>query len=143
MLSRKAEDYLERIYTSSKEKGYTRPREVVKSMGVSYPSATEMLKKLAATGLLEYERYGEVRLTPEGSAIAKKVVDRHETFEKFLRIILVSDKIAQKDACVLEHHLDQETIKQVSRFVGFVHEFNGTHAFFKKFDIYCKTGEIS
>lgn len=142
MLSRKAEDYLEIIFLVSEKKGYARPRDIVRRMGISYPSATEMLKRLNDEQFIDYEKYGEIKLTPQGLEIAKKIRERHEIFEKFLKIILVSEQVAQKDACVLEHHLDQETIRQLSRFVNFAHHFKNSPEFFKNFESYCRTGRL-
>jgi len=142
MLSRKAEDYLEAIYTIVEEKGYARPRDIVKKMGVSAPSITEMLKKLYDVGLIKYERYTEVRLTSEGLSIAKKIKKRHEIFENFLKIIFISDKVAEEDACTLEHHLNSETVRQLSKFVDFVQSFKKSPEFFKHFRKYCDTGEL-
>ncbi|MBU1886192.1 MAG: metal-dependent transcriptional regulator [Candidatus Micrarchaeota archaeon] len=137
-LSRKAEDYLEGILISVNEKGYARPRDVVKRMEVSYPSATEMLRKLAEQKLITYEKYGEIKLTSEGLSIASKIKNRHDVFENFLKIILIKNEIAEKDACVLEHHLHPETIRQFSKFVSFIKESRKRPEFLIEFEKYCK-----
>lgn len=142
MLSRKAEDYLEAIFIIVKKKGYARPRDIVKGINVKPPSATEMLKKLSNEGLIEYEKYSEIRLTARGLSMAKKIKKRHEIFENFLKIILISDKVAEEDACILEHHLNPETVRQLSKFVDFVHSFKKSPDFFKHFRKYCNTGEL-
>ncbi len=142
MLSRKVEDYLEAILISSEKKGYARPRDIVKAMDIQAPSVTEMLKKLSSEGLVEYERYGEIKLTTKGETIAKRIKKRHEVLEDFLKIIYVSDDIAGKDACIMEHHLNSETIEKLSKFVNFVHEFEGSQRFFRNFRKFCLTGKI-
>ena len=142
MLSRKTEDYLETILVIVEEKGYARPRDIVSKMGVKHPSVTEMLGKLASYELINYEKYGEVKLTTEGLSVARKIKKKHETFEKFLKIIFVSDKVAKEDACTLEHHLNQETIKQFSKFVAFVDALKKRPKFIKLFENYCRTGEM-
>ena len=142
MLSRNVEDYLEAIYLIVSKKGYARPKDIVARMGVKHPSATEMIRKLSAQNLVNYEKYGEVTLTKEGEEIAKKIRRRHEIFERFLKIISVPPEIAQKDACILEHNLDSGTIKQLSKFVSFVEAHPGKPLFIEKFEKYCKTGMI-
>jgi DtxR family Mn-dependent transcriptional regulator len=143
MLTRNAEDYLETIYLIVKQKGYARPKDIVAMMNVKHPSATEMIKKLSTQNLVNYEKYGEVTLTPEGEEIAKKIRRRHEIFERFLRIISVPSEIAQKDACILEHNLDSGTVKQLSKFVSFVEGHDAKPLFIERFEKYCKTGMIS
>ena len=142
MLSRKTEDYLEAILNLIDEKGYARTKDIASKLGVKSPSVTEMLQKLDAKELISYEKYGGVRLTREGLSVARKIRKRHEVFEKFLKMLLVSDKAAEKDACLLEHHLDSETMRQFSKFVSFFECFGRTPEFFKHFERFCKTGKL-
>ena len=142
MLSRKTEDYLEAILNLIKEKGYARTKDVAAKIGVRPASVTEMLQKLDAKELILYEKYGGVRLTRKGLSLAQKIKKRHDVLEKFLKMILVSEKTAEKDACTLEHHLHFETVKQFSKFVSFVEWFGKTPEFFKHFERFCKTGKL-
>ncbi len=142
MLTRKTEDYLEAILDLADEKGHARTKNLAAKMKVRPPSVTEMLGNLARQGLVTYEKYGGARLTADGLLVAKKVRKRHGIFEKFLKIILVSDKTADRDACIMEHHLDKETNRQLSRFVSFVEGFRGRPEFINHFERYCKTGEF-
>lgn len=118
--SRRAEDYLRGLYEIIEEKGYARIKEIAKVVGVQPSSAVEMMKKLDRRGLVRYEKYGGVILTSEGEEIARAIRERHETFKKFLEIILVPEEIALKDAHMLEHRLDPKTILQFTRFVDFI-----------------------
>ena len=79
-----------------------------------------MMRKLHGNGLVVYERYGGITLTPQGREIAEAVKKRHDIFKKFLEIILVPEDIAAKDAHMLEHRLDSKTILQFTRFVEFI-----------------------
>lgn len=142
MLSQKCEDYLESILILVEKKGYARPRDVAAKMGVKPPSVTEMLGKLKREGYVNYERYGEVTLTPAGLVEARKVKRKHEVFEKLLNMLLVPPEIAEEDACVLEHHIHKKTEIQLSRFVQFVEEFRGSPLFLRNFKKYCETGEL-
>lgn len=142
MLSRKKEDYLEVIYNLVQKKGYARIKDIANALNVKSPSASEMLEKLQAEGLVSHKKYDCATLTSEGARIAKSVRQRHEIFETFLKIIYVSDKTAEKDACTLEHHLASETIRQFSKFVLFIKGFKGTPRFFEHFRRFCKTGKL-
>lgn len=119
-LSRRSEDYLRGLHEIVGRKGYAQIKDVAKIVGVQPSSAVEMMKKLDLKGLARYEKYGGVTLTPEGEQIARAVREKHETFKKFLEIILVPEDIALKDAHVLEHRLNPKTILQFKRFVDFI-----------------------
>ena len=140
MLSRKAEDYLEAIYTIVEKKGYARIKDIATTLHVTPPSVTEMVQKLAKKNLVIYEKYSGVNLTDKGKDVAQSVKYRHDTFNTFLEIILVPGHIAEKDACELEHHLNPKTIEQFSKFVSFVKEAPMYPEWLQQFKEYCKTG---
>ena len=119
-LSGRSEDYLRGLYEIIEQKGYARIKDVARELNVQPSSAVEMMKKLNRKGLVVYEKYGGVTLTPEGEEIARTIRERHDTFKKFLEIVLVPKEIALKDAHVLEHRLDPKTILQLTRFVDFI-----------------------
>jgi DtxR family Mn-dependent transcriptional regulator len=119
-LSARAEDYLRTVYEIIEQKGYARIKDVAGKLSVQPSSAVEMMKKLHESEFVVYEKYGGVILTPHGREIAEAVKNRHDTFRKFLEIILVPKDIALKDAHILEHELDPRTILQFTKFVDFV-----------------------
>jgi DtxR family Mn-dependent transcriptional regulator len=119
-LSGRSEDYLRGLHEIIERKGYARIKDVVRELGVQPSSAVEMMKKLDHKGFVVYEKYGGITLTPEGEDTARAIRERHDTFKKFLEIILVPEDIALKDAHVLEHRLDPKTILQLTRFVDFI-----------------------
>lgn len=119
-LTGRAEDYLRAILEIVQRKRYARIRDVARELGVQPPSAVEMMKKLDQMGLVVYEKYGAVTLTSQGEEIARVVRKRHETFKKFLEIILVPKEIALKDSHMLEHQLDPKTVLQFTKFVEFI-----------------------
>lgn len=119
-LTNRAEDYLRAIYEIIEKKGYARIRDIARALDVQPPSAVEMMKKLDRMGFVAYEKYGAVTLTSQGEEIARAVVKRHETFKKFLEIILVPKEIALKDSHLLEHRLHPKTVLQFTKFVEFI-----------------------
>lgn len=138
ILSRKAEDYLEAILNITERKGYARIKDIAHELGITPPSVTEMVSKLDKKKLVLYEKYGGVRLTEKGRDIACTVKRRHETFNKFLKIILVPTEIAEKDACILEHHLNSKTIKQFSQFLQFIESEPSYSQFVHQFEKFCE-----
>jgi DtxR family Mn-dependent transcriptional regulator len=119
-ISRRVEDYLRIVYEIVEKKSYARIRDISKALGVKPSTVVEMMKKLREQGLIIYEKYGGITLTPRGKEVAELVKKRHDTFKKFLEILLVPEDVAAKDAHILEHQLDPKTILQFTRFVEFI-----------------------
>ena len=116
-LSRKAEDYLEAILNVTLEKGYARTKDVADQLSVSPSSVVEMFRKLDTLGLVEYRRYEGVVFRPEGQKIAEVIKDRHDTLKKFLLLIGVAERVAEADACFMEHELNPETVRRIRLFL--------------------------
>lgn len=112
-LSRTAEDYLEAILNVTLEKGYARTKDVACELGLSPSSVVEMFRKLDGMGLIEYRRYEGVVLKPAGREVAEAIKSRHDTLKEFLKIIHVPEKVAESDACYMEHELHPATIRQI------------------------------
>ncbi|MCD6511042.1 MAG: metal-dependent transcriptional regulator [Thaumarchaeota archaeon] len=145
-ISNRVEDYLRVIYEVVKRKGYARTKDIATELGVKPPTVTEMLKKLDREGLISYERYGAVTLTKKGEEIARSVESRHETFVRLLKMLLVPEEVARRDAHVLEHGLSPKTIEQFTKFVEFISNSPSYPMFMKRwlelFRSYCESGKI-
>ena len=145
-ISNRVEDYLRVIYEVVKRKGYARTKDIATELGVKPPTVTEMLKKLDREGLISYERYGAVTLTNKGEEIARSVESRHETFVRLLKMLLVPEEVARRDAHVLEHGLSPKTIEQFTKFVEFISNSPSYPMFMKRwlelFRSYCESGKI-
>ncbi len=110
------EKYIERIYELKREKGYVRATDLAAVLNVKPSSVTEMLQKLAREGYVHYEKYRVVDLTPKGVELAQKLEKRHQAIKKLLMYIGVSEEAADKDACVVEHILSEESIEKIQKF---------------------------
>lgn len=141
MFSKAQEDYLEAIYNTISRKGYARTKDISRELEISPPSVTEMLKKLDKEELVNYEKYGGVTLTSRGEKLAKAVKSRHDTLRSLLKIILVSDKTAEEDACKMEHELSPETIEQLTKFIKFVENAPIYPKWLEHFKEFCKSGK--
>jgi DtxR family Mn-dependent transcriptional regulator len=95
-ISRRIEDYLRTVYEIVEEKGYARIKDVSKALGVKPSTVVEMMKKLHEQGLVIYEKYGGITLTPHGKEVAELVKRRHDVFKKFLEILLVPKDAVEK-----------------------------------------------
>jgi Mn-dependent DtxR family transcriptional regulator len=108
------EDYLEIIYELVQQKGYATLVDVADYLNVRPPSVTTMMRRLDRTGLLNYEKYRGIQLTEKGMGIAKIIHNRHSVLSEFLRMIGVSEKIANEDAESMEHHLHPQTMYRLT-----------------------------
>lgn len=117
-LSHSMEDYLEMIYRYSIEDGYVRINTLAESLNVQAPSTTKMVQKLSDLGLLEYEKYGIVKLTPYGEGVGKSLLERHETIEKFLKIIGVEEKLLV-NVELIEHNVTMGALSKIKNLNSF------------------------
>lgn len=109
-MTQSLEDYLEAIYVEISTEGTSHVASLARDLGVKMPSVTKSVVALAAQGLVDYERYQEIRLTKIGRATAKKIYDKHLTLKSYLISIGVPEQRAEKEACLMEHILSRETI---------------------------------
>ena len=65
-LSFTMENYLEAIYELSREGTGARITDIAERLGVSKASTNSAMATLAEKGLIIYEKYKEVNLTPKG-----------------------------------------------------------------------------
>ena len=92
---------------------------VAERLGVTRASASGMLRRLAADGLVEYAPYRGARLTPEGERIALEMIRHHRLIELFLAEVLGMpwDRV-HAEAEVLEHHISEELEELIAEKLG-------------------------
>lgn len=126
----RVEDYLEVVYDLINRKGYARPSDIAERLGVSTASVTGMLQRLHRMGLIVYERYRGLTLTPKGEQLARDIQRTHLTILKFLRVLGIEENIAKEDAEGIEHHMHKITIGRIGQFVEFI---DGHPSWFRQF----------
>jgi DtxR family Mn-dependent transcriptional regulator len=110
------QDYLKAIYSQSKNGDLVSTTEISQKLDVAPASVTEMLKKLAQDGYINYSPYHGSTLTERGLQEAQKVTRKHRLLETFLSDILHigKDKV-HKEACQMEHALSDEAEESLCR----------------------------
>ncbi|MGV8143797.1 MAG: metal-dependent transcriptional regulator, partial [Methanothermobacter sp.] len=98
-LTQSIEDYLEVMYNLKMTKGVIRVSDIATELGVKPPSVVEAVDKISRLGLISREKYGEIKLNKKGTEIAKNILHKHNTLKKFLKILDVDEKTAEKEAC--------------------------------------------
>ncbi len=115
------EDYLETIYHITAEKHGVRAKDIAKEMKVKASSVTGALRVLSEKGLINYEPYGVITMTPEGKDAAEEVVRRHEVLDDFFsRILGITPDEAEAAACGMEHALPQPVLDRLIQFIHFL-----------------------
>ena len=108
------EDYLEAILIIEKRQGMARSVDVAEQLGVSKPSVSRAVSLLKEGGFLRIEnKY--LYLTDVGREIAEKIYERHCFFKHRLVNAGVDEKTAEKEACLLEHSLSDESFEKIKK----------------------------
>src|SRR3954449_3319934 len=124
-ISSAVEDYAKAIY-ALQERGdgcAVTTNALAERLGVTPASASAMVKKLAAMGLVTHVPYKGVELTSKGTAIALEIIRHHRLLEAYLSQSLgVPWDRVHDEAEVLEHVLSEELEELIAAKLG-----NPTH----------------
>lgn len=114
-LGESMEDYLEAVLILGYQNGKDNVRsiDVVRYLNVSKPSVSHAVKELRKKGYLTMEEYGFLYLTDKGTVLAEKIYERHCFFSAVLITVGVSEDVAVRDACRIEHYVSVETFEKL------------------------------
>jgi DtxR family Mn-dependent transcriptional regulator len=121
--SQTVENYLKTIYLAQAEKASDHELvpmgQLASALGVVPGTATTMVKALAESGLVHYEPYMGVRLTPAGERLASLVSRRHRLIELFLvKVLGMSWAEVHDEAEQLEHAVSERLIDRIDEMLG-------------------------
>lgn len=111
------EDYLETILILQKQCGMVRSVDVARYMSVSKPSVCRAVAVLRDGGFLEMDEDHFLYLTDAGREVAEKIYERHQFFTEQLIAAGVDPKIAEADACRMEHAISSESFSKLAKAV--------------------------
>ncbi len=120
-LTASMEDYLEMIYRTCGEEGYARVNRLAERLNVRPSSTTKVIKKLKDLGLVNYQKYGVIKLTEKGKALGSFLLKRHEVIEEFLKILGV-EETRLKDTEMIEHDVSISTLRGLYTLNRFLRE---------------------
>ena len=115
------EDYLKCIYLEERRSGgHSVPTgHLATHLKVTPGTATAMAKTLADSGLVSYEPYNGVRLTPAGTRLAANVLRRHRVVELFLvQVMGMNWSEVHGDAELLEHAVSDRLLDRMDEMLG-------------------------
>jgi len=117
-MTRSIEDYLKTVYEITRDGKTANTTKISKTLKISPPSVTEMLKKLSEKDYVQYSPYHGTTLTKKGLIIAEKTARKHRLLERFLYDILKINKIkVHEQACKMEHSLSDDAEESLCRFL--------------------------
>lgn len=114
-IHKSGEDYLEVILFLKEKKGAVRSVDIVEERGFSKSSVSRAVNILKDRGFIEIEQSGEINFTNDGFARAKEIAMRHKLLSEFLIKLGVDKKIAEEDACKIEHDISVETFEAIKK----------------------------
>ncbi|MBO3662009.1 metal-dependent transcriptional regulator [Microbacterium stercoris] len=120
MVSPAIDDYLKTVYAHTEwQDAPITPSVLAAKLGIAPSSVTEMVKKMAALGLVAHEPYRAVRLTPEGEQRALEMVRRHRLIETWLvaEYGYAWDEV-HEEAEVLEHAISDRLLEAIDARLG-------------------------
>jgi len=115
-----ADDYLKTVYAHTEwQDAPITPSVLAAKLGIAPSSVTEMVKKLAAAGLVSHVPYGAVRLTDAGTQRALAMVRRHRLIETWLvqEFGYGWDEV-HDEAEVLEHTISDRLLEGIDARLG-------------------------
>ena len=107
------EDYLEAILVLQKQKGMVRSVDVARHMDVSKPSVCHAVATLKDGGFLTVDGDFFLHLTDVGRETAEQIYEKHQFFTIQLIAAGVDPKIAEADACRIEHVISEESFQRL------------------------------
>ena len=97
--------------------------DIAEVLEVNPSSVTKMIQKLDKDQYLIYEKYRGLILTNKGKRVGKKLLNRHQILEEFLRIMGIdNEELIYHDVEGIEHHLSPESIIAIESLVHFFKE---------------------
>jgi len=117
--SRAAEDYLKAIYRLEGRSSPVSTSDLADALGRAAPSVTNMVKGLAARGLVDHVPYHGVSLTGTGRQAALGILRRHRVIEAYLieELGYGWDDV-HPEAERLEHAASDDLVDRMARAIG-------------------------
>lgn len=118
MITSSLEDYLELIHNKISQNKEIKAIDIAHEFNISRSSVSEALIRLADMDFIIYEGRRGIKITQKGIEQAKKTVKKHEILSRFfVEILDVNKNLADKNACKIEHVIDDELIEKMSLYL--------------------------
>ena len=117
MVSKALEEYIKTMYVLEKQIGEIRVTDIAEKMKCTKASVTKSLNSLKEKELVEYEAYGEIKLTEEAEEIAQKNLEAYDIVYLFFNEILeIKNEDAKEEAEKIKSIISDETLNKLARY---------------------------
>ncbi len=107
-VSETSEEYLETLWKSAEHrKKLAHLTWIADHLGITAPSALEMLKKLEKERLVINKTRQGIELPEKGRQIARRIVRAHRLTEVLMKETLKTE-LKEETVCGMERHMDEE-----------------------------------
>ena len=113
-----AEDYVELIDGLIAETGEARAVDMADKLGISHVAVSKTIQRLQRDGLVTMQPYRSIFLTDKGKRLAASSRERHALVHDFLVALGVPEEIAEQDVEGIEHHVSEETLKAMRKYLS-------------------------
>ena len=118
MISKSQEEYLKTIYIIQSHGNQPRVTDIAEKMNCSKASVNKSLKLLTEEKLINYEPYGHIEMTEEGTKLAKKILEANDIVYLFLKEVLGEEKeIAEQEAKEIKMAMKDTTLNKLAKYL--------------------------
>ena len=118
MISKSLEEYLKTIYIIQKQYKQPRVTDIAEKMNCSKASVNKSLKLLKEETLINYESYGQIKITEKGTKLAKKILEANDIIYLFLTEVLGEQKqIAEEEAKNIKKAMTDTTLNKLAKYL--------------------------
>lgn len=113
------EEYLKTIYILEKNNKKIRVTDIAQKLNITKPSVNKAVKNLKELKLINYEAYGEIKLTNIGESLAKEIIKKQDILKTFLTDVLdIEPKKAEEEAKKMKYAISEETTQKLEIYIG-------------------------
>lgn len=113
------ENYLETILLLSKKNGSVRSIDIARELEFSKPSVSRAVGLLKEDKYITIDKKGYIELTEKGIKTSEAIYERHQLLTEFLmKTASVSKKVAEEDACKIEHIISDTSFQGIKKFLN-------------------------
>lgn len=117
MISKALEEYIKTMYVLKKQKDDIRVTDIAEKMDCSKASVTKSLNCLKEKQLVEYEAYGEIRLTKQAEEIAQKTLEAYDIVYLFFNEVLgMNSEEAKKEAEKVKSVISDNALNKLAKY---------------------------
>jgi DtxR family Mn-dependent transcriptional regulator len=117
--SESVENFLKAVYILQQQSERVSTNTLSETLNISAPSVTDMAQRMVAAGLVDYQKYRGVVLTPAGEEIALRIIRRHRLIELYL-VEELGYALAEvhDEAERLEHAVSERFVEAIASRLG-------------------------